>query len=299
MKVISIVIPNFNSGHLLKKNLPKLINLLNKSKLKYEIIVTDDASTDNSLLEIRNLELVIITSNKNTGFGGNVDRGIRQAKGEIVFIINAIDALPRDETYFNLLLKHFENPKVFSVGATKFDVQNHGCGNIFFRKGYFFHQRNNGPKPLTAWADGGAQALRKDYYFKIGGFDPIYKFYWEDVDLGYRAWKAGYEVHFEQKAVLLHKKEHGPISRFYSEKQTRIMSLRNQMIFTWKNADFLFLVSCNLYSLYYIGVALKNFDGDWFWAYFQAVTHLPKIFYRRYEQKKVAKKSDWELLKII
>lgn len=297
--MISIVVPNFNSGAILKKNLPKVQTLLKKSKLKYEIIITDDCSTDDSLKILATSHYNLVTSLKNTGFGSNVDRGIRQAKGEFVFIINAIDALPKDENYFKLMLAHFENPKVFSVGATKQDQKNHGSGEVYFEKGYFLHRRSNGPKQLTAWADGGSQAIRKDYYLKIGGFDPLYKFYWEDVDLGYRAWKAGYEVHFEQKAILLHKKEEGPISKFYSAREQRIMNLRNQMIFTWKNSDALFNLTNILWFPYEVAVAIKNMDNDWFSAYFQAISQWPYIFYRRFQQKKVAKVSDLELLKVI
>ena len=47
--MISIVIPNYNCANLLEKNLPTLIKLLDQSKLEYEIIICDDASTDNSL----------------------------------------------------------------------------------------------------------------------------------------------------------------------------------------------------------------------------------------------------------
>ncbi len=47
--MISVVVPNFNSGARLVENLPKLLDLLGKSKLDYEVIVVDDASSDNSI----------------------------------------------------------------------------------------------------------------------------------------------------------------------------------------------------------------------------------------------------------
>jgi GT2 family glycosyltransferase len=251
-----------------------------------------------------------------------VDRGIRAAKGEIVFVLNAIDLLPQDAGYFKLMLDHLKDPEVFSVAAVKQEEkESHGCGEIYFEKGFFLHRKGSpetewGPstrfanatlaqdKPsskdviYTAWADGGAEAIRKEYYLKIGGFDPLYKFYWEDVDLGWRAWKAGYKIIFEPEAVLIHKKEEGPIARFYTERQKRVMNLRNQLIFTWKNADFGHLLEYFLWEPYHLAVALKNGDQEWFAAYFQALAKWPTILERRISQKGLTKLTDDQALNI-
>ena len=292
--MISIVVPNFNSGQRLAKNLPKLLELLKKTKLDFEVIVTDDASSDDSLGVLRNLShlsnLKFVTFPKNTGFGTNVDRGIRASKGEIVFILNAIDILPAKQDYFSLMLKHFGDSGVFSVAAAKKDeIGTHGCGEIYFSRGFYLHRH----KPVTSgqvlvtsdWADGGAQAIRREYYLKIGGFDPIYKLYWEDVDLGYRAWQAGYKIIYEPKAILLHDKSEGPIAKRYSDKELRRMNLYGQFIFTWKNADLIHLLQYFLWEPYHAAVALKNRDWVWFVAYWQAVFQWLEIIKRRVSQK--------------
>lgn len=294
--MISVVVPNFNCGERLAKNLPKLLELLKKSRLEYEVILVDDASTDDSLKSLftftRRRLVKVIINEKNEGFGMTVDRGIRAAKGEIVFVLNAIDILPENPDYFKIMLSHFKDPKVFSVAALKRDQENHGCGEIYFEKGFFLHRKGNFQSKFSAWADGGSQALRRDYYLKIGGFDPLYRFYWEDTDLGYRAWKAGYEIHFEPKAVLLHQKSAGPIAKYFSEKQRRIMNLRNQFIFTWKNADVKYLLRYFLWESYHATVALKNWDWDFFRAYWQAMFQWPRILMTRWKQKKVTKLTD-------
>ncbi len=267
--MISVVVPNFNSGEILKKNFPKLVYLLEKTDLDYEIIVTDDASTDDSVEVLEKLKIKVVQSDVNTGFGTNIDRGIRAASGEVVFILNAIDLIPKDESYFELMLAHFEDKKVFSVAASKQDSENHGSGKIYFEKGFFLHQRGNGK--LTDWADGGAQALRKEYYFKIGGFDPIYKFYWEDVDLGFRATKAGYKIIYEPRAILLHEKAEGPIAKNYSERELRRMNLYGQYIFTLKNSELKQKLLFFFWQPYHLAVALKNRDWDWFKALIQVI----------------------------
>ncbi len=285
--MISVVIPNFNSATLLKKNLPRLLELLKKTKLEHEVIVSDDASTDGSLEYLKSLEpshqnLVTLRSFVNTGFAGNVDRGIRAAKGEIVFTIKT-DAIPESSDYFKLMLKHFENPKVFAVSAALKTVENgkeeiRGNGEIYFEKGFYLHRRRHpGARRAigSSWSDGSASAFRKDLYLKIGGFDHAFNpFYWEDVDLGFRAWKAGYEIHFEPKAILLHNYKSGAISCHYSPEQIKIISLRNQFIFTWKNADFKHKLLFFLWQPYHLAVALKNKDWDWFKACWQAICSL-------------------------
>lgn len=290
--MISVVVPNYNSGDRLVKNLPKLKKLLDASKLEYEIVVTDDCSTDDSLALLAGSNPV--KSDKNTGFGSNVDRGIKGAKGDIIFVLNAIDALPESPDYFKIMLKHFEDPTVFSVAAAKKDSENHGSGKIYFEKGFYLHNRGDGGQ-FTDWADGGSQAIRKEYYLKIGGFDPIYKFYWEDVDLGFRAWKAGYKIIFEPKAVLIHEKKEGPIAKRYSEKEIRTMNLYGQFIFTWKNAPWQKIILHKIWLPYYFIVAIKNRDWVWFVAFDEALKKLPEILQKRIFQKTVTKINNYTM----
>lgn len=303
--MISVVVPNFNSGARLAEKLSRLLELLKKSKLEHEIIVVDDASTDDSVEKLKiqiidfksnSNDITLIEKKENTGFGMTVDRGIRAAKEEIIFVLNAIDILPESAEYFKIMMEHFKDPKVFSVAAVKRDEEDHGCGRIYFEKGFFLHQKGDYHGHISAWADGGSQALRRDYYLKIGGFDSLYKFYWEDVDLGYRAWKAGYQVDFEGKALLFHQKSEGPIARFYTQEQRTVMNLRNQLIFTWKNSDLKHLFLYFLWEPYHFTVALKNRDWLFFKAYWQAFFKWPRILMTRLQQRKVTKLTDNQVL---
>lgn len=302
--MISIVIPNYNGSKLLEKNLPRLIGLLEKSKLKYEIIVCDDCSTDNSLSILNNLSGVkILSSNKNLGFAGNIDRGIRAARGEIVFILKT-DVLPEKNDYFQLMLDHFKDPKVFAVSAALKTVEDgkeeiRGSGEIYFEKGFFLHRRRDpsASPGISSWADGGAMAVRKDLYVKIGGFDPVYNpFYWEDVDLGYRAWKAGYQIDFEPKAILNHDFESGVIAQNYTKGQVKTISQRNQFVFVWKNGDIKHVALHCLWWSFHAAVALKNGNWSWFLAHLWAKWLGLSILRARWRQKKVAKLFDDEVL---
>lgn len=319
--MISVVITNYNGAHLLKKNLPKIISLLEKSKLavptsrqEYEVIIVDDASTDDSIKIIESLQstdyrLRLVKKDKNEGFASAADVGIRAAKGEYIFTLKT-DTVPEKPDYFQLLLNHFKNnPKLFAVSATLKTIENgkeelRGCGQIYFDKGFFLHRRSTTNSELltlnSSWPDGSASVFNKEIYLKIGGFDHLYNpFYWEDVDLGYRAWKAGYTIEFEPQAMLIHDFEKGAINSHYTKEQQKEVSLRNQFIFVWKNADLKHLAKFFFWETYHHAVALKNGQFNWIKIYWQAFIKWPQILQRRLEQKKINKFSDDQILRIV
>lgn len=307
--MISAVITTYNGSSLLKKNLTKTLSLLDKSRLEYELIIVDDASTDDSRvflerLKSRNSKIKTIYKTKNEGFASTVDMGIRMAKGEYVFTLKT-DTVPEKVDYFELLLQHFKNnPKLFAVSSTLKSIENgkeelRGCGQIYFEKGFFLHRRISNLSKISAWADGSASVFNKEIYEKIGGFDSLFNpFYWEDVDLGYRAWKAGYTIEYERNAVLLHDHEKGAISAHYSASQIEFIALRNQFLFFWKNADLENIGQFFFYLPYNVAIALKNLNWDFFAADFWSDCHFLPIFHRRVTLKKMTVKSDSEVLKV-
>lgn len=329
--MISIVVPNYNGFESISKNLPKLASLLAKTRLDFELIVVDDASTDPKVREfLENFSGArVIFRTENGGFPISADLGIREAKGEVVFMIKN-DSIPENVDYFKLILGHFKDPKVFAVSSALRTNENgkeeiRGQGRIVFFRGLFFHFRRRdeylkwletskiGRKQLekedkessgemrgiSAWPDGASSAYKRELYLKIGGFDKVYRpGYWEDTDLGYRAWKAGYRVEFEPKAMLLHDFESGAYRKKYGEKQIRLINLRNQFIFTLKNSDKEHLWEFFKWEIYNHGAALKSGNHDFIKAYWMAFGRLPEIIGSRIYQKKVNKLSDNEVLPV-
>jgi GT2 family glycosyltransferase len=58
------------------------------------------------------------------------------------------------------------------------------------------------------FACGGAMLIRRDLFLEVGGFDPDYFAYFEDVDLGWRLWLLGHRVVYAPRAVVYHR-HHG------------------------------------------------------------------------------------------
>ena len=114
---ISIVIPIFNEGNLIKSNINNIHNFF-KKKYTYEIILVNDCSTDNTQITINSLKdknLKIISNDINRGKGYSIKKGIELAKGEIILTTDA--DLSTNIDGFNRLLIKYNQGYAFVVGS--------------------------------------------------------------------------------------------------------------------------------------------------------------------------------------
>ena len=117
MTKYSIVIPAYNEEESIKNVLGDIRSVMNRTKKSYEIIVVNDASTDNTEnIVSKSKEIKIITHERNQGYGASLKDGIRKARGEWIIITDS------DGTYFikdiTKLLKH-TNGHDMIIGARK------------------------------------------------------------------------------------------------------------------------------------------------------------------------------------
>ncbi len=103
MKKISVVIPAYNEEKRLPGTLKKIKNFFKTNKIKNEIIVVDDGSTDNTVSVAKKYKIKILKNEKNSGKGYSVKRGVFSAKGDIILFTDADLSTPIE------FLKHFIN----------------------------------------------------------------------------------------------------------------------------------------------------------------------------------------------
>jgi GT2 family glycosyltransferase len=318
---ISIIIPNYNGENLLKKNLPKVFvaaeYYLDKEESHVDIIIVDDCSGDNSITEIQsfgltsspsraksrdNLKLKIIRNEKNLGFSSTVNRGVKEADGEVVILLNT-DVRP-EKDFLIPLLSHFKDERLFAVGCMDKSIENgkiilRGRGLGKWKKGFLIHERGEVNKTDTLWVSGGSAAFKRSIWEKLGGLDELYNpFYWEDIDISYRAIKSGYKIVFEPKSVVIHEHDEGAIKKKYSDFKIKTIAYRNQFIFAWKNLTDLdlYLLSFEFWVYYHLVKAFIRRDWSFFLGFFKAYVLLPKIFISRFKAKRLFVKSDREVI---
>ena len=314
---ISIIIPNYNGAHLLKKNLPAVFRAVQYYKEKThkdgEIIIVDDASTDASLSVISNFSpfgdlrqfpisnFQCIANERNLGFSSTVNKGVNSALGDIIVLLNT-DVSPEKE-FLIPLLKHFADEKVFAVGAMdksreegKEVLRGRGIGK--WQRGFLIHAAGKLNKETSLWVSGGSGAFRKSFWEMLCGLDELFNpFYWEDIDISYRALKSGMKIVFEKESVVFHEHERGAIQTKYSKKDIGKIAYRNQFIFVWKNADVQMLITHFVWLPYHIVKAIFRLDFIFLQAFFLALSLLPEIIQARKKVHKYFIYSDEVVIK--
>lgn len=294
----SIVIPNYNGAHLLKKNLPKVIAAVKGQ----EVIVVDDASTDESVVLLRKEfpQIRLLVNQQNLRFARTCNVGVGAASGEIVVLLNS-DVYP-EEDFLLPLGPHFRSKHTFAVGCLELvDKASRGKAIGRFEKGLLVHQEAADRKRgVTLWAFGGSAAFSKDKWLKLGGMDHLFRpAYWEDIDLSYRAWKRGWRVFFEPDSRVHHEPESTNVSAFGRKRIRRIAS-KNQLLFIWKNIHDPDLVREHLLWLpYHLGISLARGDRAFVRGFLPALIQLPEALRGRSIEKKQSRKSDREVLSLI
>lgn len=270
----SVVIPNYNGAELLKKNLPKVLEIGAD-----EIIVVDDASTDGSLGVIEDIKekkaikgIKLIKHKKNLGFARSVNEGVVASRGDVVILLNT-DVAPQKDL-LRYVLPHFKNPEVFAVS---FNEGKFGYAKGTFRRGLieFEGQKPDSSAHKSFWASGGSAAFGKEKWEKLGGLDDMYMpFYWEDVDISYRAQMRGWEIVWEPKARVEHEHE-ATIGEFLGKKRDWIIE-RNQFLFFWKNVS-----SPKLWLLHLLWLPARLFPPGRLIPFFWAILKVPQVLARR------------------
>jgi len=299
MNRVSIIIPNWNGKSLLEKNLPGVIATAKDA----EIIVVDDGSTDGSVgyLKAKFPNVTVVEKKRHEGFASTVNAGIAAAIGDIVVLLNT-DVEP-EENFLQPLVSHFAGDKVFAVGCMDKSKEGEsvvlrGRGLAKWQRGFFIHERGEVDKSDTAWISGGSGAFRKSMWQELGGMDPLFNpFYWEDIDISYRARKAGYTLVFEPKSIVKHLHEEGKIKQSFSKTRVKVIAYRNQFMFIWKNiSDISFLLSHAVWTPLRLIQAMLTGDPWMLLGYTGALLRFPNVIASRIHASVHWKKSDAELL---
>jgi GT2 family glycosyltransferase/glycosyltransferase involved in cell wall biosynthesis len=240
----SVVIPNWNGRELIEKYLPSVIAAMQGNPAN-EIIVVDNGSTDGSaeLVRERFPQVRVLALKSNLGFGGGSNAGFREARNDIVVLLNSDMRVEPD--FLQPLLEGFDNQQVFSVACQIFFAdperkrEETGLSQGWWRDGGLRvrHRIDEAVTDLYPcfYGGGGSCAYDRRKFLELGGFDALLKpFYLEDTDLGYMAWKRGWRVLYQPRSVV-HHEHRGTIGKHFRDDQIQAVYKKNFVLFSWKN----------------------------------------------------------------
>lgn len=280
---ISVVLPNYNGRDLLETFLPYSFQALEKSGCTYEFIIVDDCSSDGSREFILSNypQILFLTNSFNRGFSYSCNRGIREAKNQLVFLINSDIKLSPD--YFQGQLDYFEDAETFGVmgkilngDGSKLEIG----AKIPRRKGKLlktdqqYLPNPNSKSAPTLFLSGANALIDRQKLVELGGFDELFSpFYSEDLDLGIRAWRMGWKCYFHEQAVCYHLGSATMKTQIQKE-WVKTVYFRNRMLFHAIHHDAKDLMLWKVQTIL-LDVFPKLLLGKtWIWKSFQALNHL-------------------------
>jgi GT2 family glycosyltransferase len=235
--MISAIVPTLHGSARLARNLPSVIASLERTGEGWEIVVVDDGGGDLGPLPegVR-----VVTLPENRGYGPAVNAGARAAGGDYLLVLN--DDVRLEASCVRVLRRHFPDPRLFAVvPAVRSPLA--ACGDeggktAEWTAGLLEIREAQAPADgahPTLYPVGCCYLCGREGYRSLGGYHDVFApFLWEDVDLGYRAWRRGLTVLHDPRAACDHEgsatlKE----QRTLAERER--VSFRNRVLFHLRN----------------------------------------------------------------
>ncbi len=234
---ISFIIPAYNEENFIERCITSIDKAASNYKGTTEIIVVDDGSTDNTPYIIDNLiknlryakGVAIHIPNSGKGYALNV--GLKNAKGEIVFRIDADSRV--DEHVIPFIVRHFRDPEVGSVSGIIYGIESKYIWQKFLIAtlgDYIFTRRSQEYFDTIMVQPGAFSVFRRNVIEMLGGWGS--NTFGEDRDLTFRIGRLGYKNEFDDNALI------------YSDIPRTLKELRKQRV-RW-NIGFYFSHARNL-----------------------------------------------------
>lgn len=333
---VTVVIPTWNGVALLKRFLPSVIEAAafysRQHNAPTEIVVVDDASADETIewlisqgfSESGNQSvaspplttLCFVRNETNRGFGETCNSGFEAANHPLVFLLNNDVEISRES--IAPMVENFADENVFAAHCRVFEIDGGrecGTGKLGgFARGFIRVHRSyvasrdisltiepkgeNDRALYSMFAGGGSAMFDRKKFLAMGGFEPLLSpFYWEDVELSYRAWKRGFDVLYEPRSVARHRVS----STIGKMKRSRVRKIeqRNRLIFHWINLHDKKMLASHIAWLILLTVTAPfRLRPGFIVSVAMAIKTSAQVRQRRREEKRAAKRSDKDVLEI-
>ena len=238
MPRVSVVVPNWNGSSLLAK---LLHDLAGQELRPEEVIVVDNASTDNSASIARAAGATVIELGSNQGFSRAVNRGIEASQGDWIAIVN--NDVELEPAWLSKLLEKARDPNCWFATGKVISASNRsyldGADDAICRGACAWrcgHGRPDGPlwnqTRQIQFAPFTAVIFRAELFRRLGLLDDDFESYLEDVDFGIRCSIQSFAGVYVPEAVAYHYGS-ATLGRWHPETVRRIA--RNQLLLVAKH----------------------------------------------------------------
>lgn len=264
---LAIVILNWNGTSWLEKFLPSVVQFSKNS----DIYVIDNFSDDQSVEFLKNNfpSVKIILNNKNYGFAGGYNEGLKKIDSEFYCLLNS--DVEVTENWLQPVLDLFERnenisaiqPKILSyhkkthfefAGAAGGLIDNLGypyCRGRIFEDVEEDKGQYEGESEIF-WASGCCFFVRSKDFWDQDGFDARFFAHQEEIDLCWRLQNAGKKIYYTSKSTVYHVGG-GTLNKQSAQKT--YLNIRNNLSMLLKNLPFSKLVVVLILRLSLDGIA--------------------------------------------
>lgn len=218
---VSILIVNYNTLEITKSCIDSIFK--QTSGIKFEVIVVDNASTDESRTELaKDKRIIFIESSDNIGFGCANNLGYKYTKGKYIFLLNSdtlllnnaikefydnMEAMPDDVACLGTLLKApdgITENNSYGYFPTIFFLFR-ALVNAYLRLKLKPNKINRNQIPfIVDYITGADLFIRRYVIEKLGLFDSEYFMYFEETDMQLRYKKAGFHCMIIDSPQIIH-----------------------------------------------------------------------------------------------
>ena len=203
---------------------------------------------------IQNISVINNTKENNPGFAAAANTGAARLPNKYLLFINPdasltpgageiaqdyLDNHPNVGIVGLLLTSPAGHPEACSFGATVTPLS-------LITRHFARQHRPKSPTPV-GWVSGGAMIIRRDLFRQLGGFDPRFFLYWEDVDLCRRARQAGHHTVLLPQAKAIHQRG---ASLTRGQRKTKLYDQSADKYFCKHYPDMICLLAKSARSLY-------------------------------------------------
>lgn len=301
---VSIITINYNGRKYIRDYFSSLSKL---DHADYEIIMVDNASSDASIDLVRKNfpRLRVMVNQKNVGFLAN-NQAAKEAKGKYLFFLN--NDLKVEPGILRKMVRKME--EVEDMGILGCRIMNYS-GKKYYHTGIGIDVFGF---PIISrkifYVEGSALMIKKKLFKNLGGFDPKYFMFHEDIDLAWRVWLSGLKVEALEETYVCHagggSAGGGPKikGRYYSSYLRRYYSERNNLRTILKNYQTLtllivlpFYLAINISELvFYLFLGKFKLIYLYFKAYLWNLVNLADTFKLRRQIQRQRTVSDYEII---